>query len=166
MVQESTPQLPCGACRPLVAHQSGGHVCSRPLLATAHMAPCALDIWGLSGDRVRRFHRLLSVRTDKEFESYFRGHFRVPPHVLSTGVHVLIPVGWAQMSSHPPRAAASARLPAREEPRGQTERSHLALVRGPNTSAPRHHEGFRQQPRRTGLAPSVRVSGAMGQPPV
>ena len=66
-------------------------------------------------------------RTDKKFESHCRVHF----HVLSTGFNVLIPFGWAQIRPPPPHATASNRRPAREGPRGQTERTHLDLVGGP-----------------------------------
>jgi hypothetical protein len=64
--------------------------------------------------------------TDKKFES----HFRVLPHVLSTGFNASIPLGWAQRRLPPPPAAASERQPARSEPLGQTERTHFALIRG------------------------------------
>jgi hypothetical protein len=69
------------------------------------------------------------ISTDQKFES----RFRVPPPVLSTGFSVLIPLEWAQMSPHPPLAAASDPLQTRSGPWGQTERTHRALVGGPNT---------------------------------
>jgi hypothetical protein len=63
--------------------------------------------------------------TDKKYE----GHFRVPPHVLSIGFNVLISLGWPQMRPHPSLAAASDRLPSREGPPCQTERTPLYPTR-------------------------------------
>src|SRR5688500_3617460 len=83
-------------------------------------------------DRVRHKSPSAALHTTyKKFES----HFRVSPHVLSTGFNGPIPLGWAPMKSPPTRVPASDRLPSREGPRSQTERTHLDRVRGPNTQS-------------------------------
>jgi hypothetical protein len=51
------------------------------------------------------------------------------------------------MRRPPSLAAASDRLPSREGPRGQTERSHLARVGGPNTRSSRVGEAEAQAKR-------------------
>ena len=90
------------------------------------------------------------MQTYNKFES----HFRVSPHILSTGFNVLIHLVWAQMKPHPPLVPASDRLPSRAVPRGQTERTHLDLVGGSNTpSSPVGYAGVqakRPGPKRAG----------------